>query len=243
MRRSRAAVGARPSFADPRVRLRRVTTNGVSPWLKREWQASIEPRRDALHPMTILYALEQTQAIVGSVDGRIIHWGRGAERLYGWTANEAIGCRVGDLLEQQGAGASDASALDASGSRVWKGELSRVHKDGRELSIAAHRVSGRDFSGRATVIELGSLIEPAERDADPPASRVQQTEANGCPTHRIAHDFKNLLGIITLNLEFARECTASGGELRKLIDEALAAAWQGSELTSRLADSARRQPA
>ena len=103
-------------------------------------------------------------------------------------------------------------------------------------------MSGRDVSGRATVIELDSLIEPAECDAHSPASRIQQPEANNCSTHRIAHDFKNLLGIITLNLELARECAASGGELRKMIDEALAAAWQGSELTSCLAASTGRQP-
>jgi PAS domain S-box-containing protein len=242
MRRPEPAVVARTSFIDRRVRLGSATMSGVSPWLTRERRRFIEPRRDALHPMTILNALEQTQAIVGTVDGRIIHWSRGAERLYGWTASEAIGCRVVDLLKPKGAGASEASALDLPCGGIWKG-VSRVHKNGRELSIAAHRVSGRDVSGRATVIELDRLIEPAERAARSPATRVRQTEANGCPAHRIAHDFKNLLGIITLNLEFARECTASGGELRKLIDDALAAAWQGSELTSRLTASARHHPA
>ncbi len=187
--------------------------------------------------MTILNAVDQAQAIVGILDGRIVHWSRGAERLYGWTTNEAIGCRAGDLLKQ-----NCASASDVATGGIWKGKLSRIHKDGRELSIAAHRVSGRDISGRATVIELDCLIEPAERTDHSPESRAEQSRANGCAIHRIAHDFKNLLGVITLNLELARECTVSGGELRKMIDEALAAAWQGSELTSRLADAARHQP-
>jgi hypothetical protein len=71
---------------------------------------------------------------------------------------------------------------------------------------------------------------------------TEQNEANGCLPQRIAHDVKNMLGVITLNLELARECAATGGELRKMIDEALAAAWQGSELTSRLADPVRHPP-
>ena len=121
--------------------------------------------------MTILNALEQTQAIVGTVDGRIIHWSRGAERLYGWTASEAIGCRVVDLLKPKGAGASEASALDLPCGGIWQGELAASIRDGRELSIAAHRVSGRDVSGRATVIELDRLIEPAERAARSPANQ------------------------------------------------------------------------
>jgi hypothetical protein len=52
----------------------------------------------------------------------------------------------------------------------------------------------------------------------------------------MVHDFNNLLGIITLNLELARERAATGGEVHKMIEEALDAAWQGAELTSRLAD-------
>jgi hypothetical protein len=59
-------------------------------------------------------------------------------------------------------------------------------------------------------------------------------EAGRLPPDRIAHDFNNLLGIITLNLELAR-ARAADGELRGMIDEALSAAWRGSELTKNLA--------
>ena len=114
MRRSGAAIAAQPRFTERQVRAGRLTTNGSSRWLKRRQRNSIEPLRDALHPTTILNALEQTQAVVGIVDGRIIHWSRGAERLYGWTANEAIGCHAGDLLKRKDAGALKASAAELS---------------------------------------------------------------------------------------------------------------------------------
>jgi PAS domain S-box-containing protein len=193
--------------------------------------------------MTVLNALGQIQAIVGTVDGRIIHWSQGAERLYGWTASEAIGRRVGDLLNEKEADGSEAGAPKAPRDEIWEGELIRRHKDGRELLISAQRVSRRDAGSQATAIELDSLIATPERAADPPAPPAKQTEGSGCPTHRIAHDIKNLLGVLALNLELARECAAGGGELRKMIDEALAAAWQGAELTSRLAGSAPHRPA
>jgi PAS domain S-box-containing protein len=206
------------------------------PWRKRRQRSEIGTRRDALDPVMILDALEQTQAIIGIVDGRIAHWSRGAVRLYGWTANEAIGSCVRDLLKQKSAGASEASGVERDRCGTWKGEIGRAHKDGRELTILAYCVSRRDSSGRATVIELDDSIELA----DPQPTRVPQTEANSCPPRRIVHDFNNLLGIITLNLELARERAANGGEFHKMIDEALDAAWQGSELTSRLADLASR---
>src|SRR4051812_41353863 len=108
---------------------------------------------------------------------------------------------------------------------------------------AASVMARPSFTGlRARVgrITINSPIEPAEHTPDPQPNWVRQTEANGCPPRRIVHDFNNLLGIITLNLELARERAASGGEVRKMIDEALDAAWQGAELTSRLADMAPR---
>jgi hypothetical protein len=95
-------------------------------------------------------------------------------------------------------------------------------------------------SGRATAIEIDNLLSPAEPIADLQPTRVRQSEANGCPPRRVVHDFNNLLGIITLNLELARERAAGDGGLRKMLDEALEAAWQGSAMTGRLADFAPR---
>jgi signal transduction histidine kinase len=104
-------------------------------------------------------------------------------------------------------------------------------------AVATHR----DHGGRATLIEISDRTDLAERMPEAQPTRAEQIEANGSPARRIAHDFNNLLGIITLNLELARE-RAGGGEVREMIDEALAAAWRGSELTLRLADCARPQP-
>jgi len=239
MTRSAAAMAARPSFTNRRAGVGRDTPNSSGPWPRRQ-RSDIGTCRDTLDPLMILNALEQTQAIIGIVDGRIVHWSQGAELLYGWRAKEAIGSCVRDLLKQKSAGASEASAAERDRCGTWKGEFRRAHKDGRELTIAAHCVSRRNMNGRTTAIEIDNLIEPAGRTADPQPVRVHQAEANFYPPRRVVHDFNNLLGIIALNLELARERAASGSELRKMIDEALEAAWQGSELTSRLADLAPR---
>jgi PAS domain S-box-containing protein len=235
-----AIVVARPSAADRRARIGRITVNSSGAQPKREQRSAIRTRRNAVHSLMILDALEQTQAIIGIVEGRIVHWSRGAERLYGWTATEAIGSCARDLLKQQSAGALEASETELDRCESWKAEFRRTHKDGRELAIAAHCASRRDPSGQATVIELDNLIESDERAADLQPARVPQTEVTIRSPGRMAHDFNNLLGIITLNLELARE-RAGGSNLGEMLDDALDAAWQGAELTSRLADFARRQ--
>jgi PAS domain S-box-containing protein len=195
----------------------------------------------------ILNAVEQTQAIIGTVDGRIVHWSQGAERLYGWTAHEAIGRRARDLLKQKnangaGSGTAEPRCNETRSGAFSRTRFSRTHKDGRELAIAASCVSRCDGSGRAAVIELDDLIEPAGRGVSAEAARACQAGPGTESAARIVHEFNNLLGIITLNLELACMRAAAGGEVCGMIQEALDAAWQGAELVTRLAEITRRQP-
>ncbi|MGD9616316.1 MAG: PAS domain S-box protein [Alphaproteobacteria bacterium] len=231
---------AQGGFADQRAGSGRIVKNRPRSRRQPQQRSGVEARRNTLHPLTILNGLEQTQAIIGIVDGSIVHWSRGAERLYGWTANEAIGRCARDLLRQKRAGGSEASAPPPNHCGIWKTEFRRAHKDGHRLTVAAHGMTQPDVSGRIAVIEIDTLVEPAER-ADPQSIPTHPTEAKGCPIGRIAHDFNNLLGIIALNLELARERAGDG--VREMIDEALDAAWQGSKLTSRLAALAQRRAA
>jgi PAS domain S-box-containing protein len=241
MTRPVAAPKARAKFARRRAGSGRITANGSGQRQQPPQLSGIETRGDTL-PALILNALEQTQAIIGIVDGHIVHWSRGAERLYGWTASEAIGRRARDLLKQKNVDESKTGAEKPERGEIWHGAFSRAHKDGRELAIAARCVSRCNLNGQAAVIELDDLVEPAGRAVHPESTRAGKTEADCGPTQRIVHDFNNLLGIITLNLELARERAAAGGEVREMIEEALDAAWQGSELTGHLAAAARRQP-
>jgi PAS domain S-box-containing protein len=242
MSRPVAAPKKRAKPAGRRAGNVRSAANGSGSRQRPRQRGGSGTRGDPL-PTLILDALEQTQAVIGTVDGRIVHWSRGAERLYGWTADEAIGCRACDLLKQKNA---DDADVKAGAAEPWRGgiaeaAISRAHKDGRELAIAARCLSRCDLDGQAAVIELDDLVAPTEPARDAKTTGSRQTEAAADPIGRIIHEFNNLLGIITLNLELARERAAVGGDLHGMIEEALDAAWQGSELTGRLA-AARRRP-
>jgi PAS domain S-box-containing protein len=222
MRHSAAQTGIARQRAGPR----RVLMNPPDP-PPRQRRGGVAGS-GSLRPLTILHALERTQPIIGLLDGRIVHWSRGAERLYGWTAREAIGSRARDLLQQKNLSRPQAGAARRDGWGEWRRQLRRAHKDGHELTIAAHCLSRRDLHGRLAVIEFDHPAAPAA-----PAATSQ-----GRDSRQIAHDFNNLLGIVALTLELARE-RAADPALRELIDEALDAAWQGVELTRHLAEQAR----
>jgi PAS domain S-box-containing protein len=89
------------------------------------------------------------------LSGAIRYWAEGCARLYGWTAEEAIGKSANDLLRTTFPvpEAEIAAALRRSGE--WRGDLRQDARDGRELLVTAHKVMRRSRQEeRAVVIEF-----------------------------------------------------------------------------------------
>jgi protein-histidine pros-kinase len=77
-------------------------------------------------------------AIVGkTVDGLITSWNAGAERLYGYTAQEIIGSRFDSLIPPSARAAESRMLVQvAAGERVEPYEAARVRKDGAPLTVS-----------------------------------------------------------------------------------------------------------
>lgn len=80
-----------------------------------------------------------------------------------------------------------------------------------------------------------------QRELEQQLVRSQKMEAIGSLTGGIAHDFNNLLGVIIGNLDLLNGHPHDEDDT-EMLSEALAAAFHGAELTSRLLSFARRQP-
>ena len=127
----------------------------------------------------------------------VVHWSPGAEALYGWTADEALGRSVRELIGLRPERADEvAAATHAGGS--WEGEFATVHKDGRPLTVYVSNTALKDGTGevvgvlglslditawsaqlRARAGQLQSARQQAERLADRHARLVQVSEALG----------------------------------------------------------------
>ncbi len=75
--------------------------------------------------------------ITNALDGTITGWNRAAERLFGFTAGEAIGNRI-DIIVPPDRRAETRQILDriASGEAIEHYETLRMHKDGREVDVS-----------------------------------------------------------------------------------------------------------
>src|SRR5262250_73643 len=56
---------------------------------KKNNEAQLKTKLEQLEEFA--HALDVAPAMVRTLDGKILHWGRGLEALYGWTAEEAVG--------------------------------------------------------------------------------------------------------------------------------------------------------
>jgi PAS domain S-box-containing protein len=94
-------------------------------------------------------------------DRRISFWSRGAERLYGYSEEEALGANRGELL---GTGfpvpLADIERTVAERGR-WEGELRQVSGDGRRLDVSARWAARRDPEGAVLDVIETNMVVPA----------------------------------------------------------------------------------
>lgn len=95
--------------------------------------------------------LENVQDAVISTDSHfhIVTWNRGAEQLYGWSAAEAVGRSVGELLQTTYPDVSPEAVLNTFRTNGrWQGEVIQCTRNGGWIPVSNITVLLRDNMGR-----------------------------------------------------------------------------------------------
>jgi PAS domain S-box-containing protein len=135
-----------------------------------------------------------TDAIfVRDLDNNILFWNQGAERLYGWTAEEALGKPAAELFEREAASQPAESLLIVAEKGFWQGELEQVTKSGKEVKVASRWTLVRDESGQPKSILVVNSDITEKKQLEKQFYRAQRLESIGTLASGIAHDFNNIL--------------------------------------------------
>ncbi len=159
--------------------------------------------------------LEETHdaIIQWEFDGGILNWNRGAERLYGFTREEAMGQVPPILLQTECPGGIEAVKRVLQDGTVWNGELRHRTKDGKEIFVESRMLLWRPQDKPPIIIETNhditdrkraemALRENEQKLRDQAMELEQQLIASGRlvslgqVTASMAHEFNNPLGII-----------------------------------------------
>lgn len=200
---------------------------------------------DASKNLLLLAAIEfSDDAIVTkTLDGTITSWNKGAERLFGFAPEEAIGASI-FLIVPEDRQDEERRILErlSNGEHIEHFETFRQSKAGRlvevSISVSPVRLSTGEIIGATKIARDISRQKEDERVL----RQAQKLEAVGHLTGGVAHDFNNILSVITGTIEILADELNDRPDLQAIVKLIDAAATRGAELTSRLLAFARKQP-
>lgn len=101
---------------------------------------------------------------IRDLSNTITYWNRGAQKLYGWAKEEAIGENVHTLLQTQFPVSSDAIDLELRASGHWQGELIHTKRNGEQITVASRWTLWRDEYGKpSAILEINNDITEQKR--------------------------------------------------------------------------------
>jgi PAS domain S-box-containing protein len=214
--------------------------------------ATLLTYRDVTDVRRAALARERLAAIVDSSedaiiskdwDGNITSWNRGAEKVFGYNAEEMLGRSIKTLVPEHLLAEEEGILSKIRlGETVEHIDTERRRKDGSVIQISASISPIRDSCG---VIVGASKIArdiTERRRLERQLRQSRKLEALGQLTGGVAHDFNNLLGVILGNLELLEETLAGNDAALSRVQSVQRAAGRGASLARRmLAFSSREE--
>jgi PAS domain S-box-containing protein len=135
---------------------------------------------------------------------RITFWNSGAERLYGWSADDATGRSICELIFQDPKDCEGLLEVLASAGE-FHGEIKQVAKDGREIIAQSRATLIRNPDGTAPSGLLINTDVTGQKKLETQLLRAQRLESIGTLASGVAHDLNNILAPILMCAQTLRD--------------------------------------
>jgi PAS domain S-box-containing protein len=145
-----------------------------------------------LEQADIINRAQDAVIIRNFADFRVTFWNAGAERLYGWTASEAIGHSIVDLISVDPNDAETfTEIIGATGE--FSGEVKQRTKDGKEIIVAGRATLIKNGDGAPRSVLLINTDVTEQKKLETHLLRAQRLESIGTLASGVAHDLNNVL--------------------------------------------------
>ncbi|MEH2096766.1 PAS domain S-box protein [Nostoc sp.] len=143
--------------------------------------------------------------IVRNIHNQILFWNQGAERLYGWKAEEVVGNNVLQLLYKDISPQLEDAYLKVINTGEWRGELHQLTKEGRVIIVESRWILIRDDNGQTKSILSVNTEITQQKQLEAQLLRSQRLESIGTLAGGIVHDLNNILSPILMSVQLLQK--------------------------------------
>jgi PAS domain S-box-containing protein len=200
---------------------------------RKQTEAALRESEQRLRWLASIIESSDDAIVSKNLDGIITSWNRGAERVYGYTAEEAIGQPITIVIpEDRRKEEREISTRIKSGEHIDNFETVRRHKHGRLVAISLTVSPVKDAGGK---------IVGASKIARDITERKQHDELIATLAREAQHRTKNILATVQATINLSHSDTpdslkrAIEGRIQALAnvhDLLVKSRWVGAELSS-----------
>jgi two-component system, cell cycle sensor histidine kinase and response regulator CckA len=175
--------------------------------------------------------------LIFDLEGRILFWNKGAERIYGWSSQEAVGRFVGEFVHTDIQKFKEVHALTSENGE-WSGELHHIGKERQDLIFQSRWSTLRDTEGRPKSVLMINTDVSELRRLEVQFMRAQRMESLGILAGGIAHDLNNILTPIMLSIDMLKSSMVEPHTM-SILETIEMSARRGSDIVQQVLSFAR----
>jgi len=126
-------------------------------------EAELRERDEFLQQQAQLLDLTNEAIFTWDTNSKIVYWNRGAETLYGFSRDEAVGREIHELLSTTFPGTLREIESSLGDTGEWRGELRHTTRNGKQLIVESHWEAITSLAGRRLVLECSRDITNRKR--------------------------------------------------------------------------------
>ena len=146
-----------------------------------------------IHEQADLLNIAPDAIFVHSLTHQILFWNKGAEQLYGCAATQAIGQDARQFIHVDDLDQFELAMAIVLHKGTWQGEITKVNKQGKSLTVSSRRSLLRDGAGNPKSILIVETDITEKKQLEAQFFRTQRLESLGILASGIAHDLNNIL--------------------------------------------------